>query len=54
MAHHQLDLMNNVDENLLSQKKEYFSKLVSFGNYPDEKLTNLSKLGVVFDKLIEE
>ena len=48
------DLMNNVDENLLAQKKEYFSKLVSFGNYPDEKLTNLSKLGVVFDKLIEE
>lgn len=48
------DLMNNVDETLLAKKKEYYKGIASFGNYPDEKLTNISKLGVVFDKLIEE
>ena len=48
------DLMENVDENLLAEKKEYFRNMASFGNYPEEKLTNISKLGVVVDKLVEE
>ena len=48
------DLMESVDENLLAEKKEYFRNMASFGNYPEEKLTNISKLGVVVDKLVEE
>ena len=48
------NLMENVDEALLKEKKEYYKGIASFGNYPEEKLTNISKLGVVFDKLIDE
>lgn len=48
------NLMENVDEKELGLKKEYYSKLASFGNYPEEKLTNISKLGVVVDKLVED
>ena len=48
------DLMENTDSTALESKKEYLSSITSFGNYPDEKLTNLAKLGVAVDKLIEE
>lgn len=48
------DMMNNVDEKSLADKKEYYRGVASFGNYPEEKLTTIAKLGVVFDKLIEE
>ena len=48
------DLMGKVDEKLLAEKKEYYKSVASFGSYPEEKLTNISRLGVVFDKLIEE
>ncbi len=48
------DLMDNADEALVNGKKAYYSSVTSFGDYPDEKLTNLSKLGVAVDKLIEE
>ena len=48
------DMMENVGETELCTKKEYYSSTASFRSYPEEKLTNISKLGVVFDKLIEE
>lgn len=48
------DLMNNVDEETLNAKKAYLSSVTSFGTYPDIKLTNIARLGVAVDKLIEE
>ena len=47
-------LMENIDDCLLAEKKEYYSKLSDFGNYPDEKLTNIARLGVAVDTLITE
>ena len=48
------DIMNNIDEDSLAIKKEYYSKIISFGSYPDEKLDNIARLGVAIDMLIEE
>ncbi len=48
------DLMNNADEKLLNEKKKHYSKITSFGSYPEEKLENISRLGVAVDKLIDE
>lgn len=48
------DLMEKVSEKELATKMEYYKNVASFGNYPEEKLINISKLGIVFDKLIEE
>lgn len=48
------DLMGKVDEKELEAKMEYYKNVASFGNYPEEKLINISKLGIVVDKLIEE
>lgn len=46
--------MDNVDENKLRAKAEKYASLSDFGNYPPEKLENISRLGVVIDELIEE
>jgi len=48
------DLMNNAYSKLLCDKKEYYSQITSFADYPDEKLENIARLGVAIDKLIEE
>lgn len=48
------NLMNNADEKLVAEKKNYYSKITSFGNYPDEKLENITRLGIAIDQLIEE
>ncbi len=48
------DIMDKTEGAELEAKKEYLSKITSFGTYPDEKLTNMAKLGVAMDKLIEE
>ena len=47
-------LMDNVDGKLLEEKKKYYSGLSNFGSYPDEKLTNIAKLGAAVDTLISE
>ena len=46
-------MMDKVDEEKLSAKKEKYSSLASFGTYPPKKLENISRLGVVIDELIE-
>ncbi len=48
------DLMDNTYDAELEAKKKYLAGVASFSNYPDEKLTNLAKLGVAVDKLIDE
>ena len=48
------DLMENTNESDLEEKKKYLADIASFGNYPDEKLTTIAKLGVAVDKLIDE
>lgn len=48
------DLMDKADEKLLKEKKEYYSKIVNFGSYSDEKFTNIAKLGVAADILIRD
>lgn len=48
------DLMEKADAAELDAKKKYLAGVASFGSYPDEKLTNLAKLGVAVDKLIDE
>ena len=48
------DLMEKVEAKQLEEKKEYYRGVASFGSYPEEKLTNIAKLGAVFDNLIEE
>ena len=48
------DMMEKVDEKLLAEKKVQYQNAACFGNYPEEKLTNIAKFGVVMDKLVEE
>lgn len=47
-------LMDNVDEKKLDEKKAYYKNHSSFGNYPEEKLTNIARLGVAVDTLIQD
>lgn len=47
-------MMDNADEAQLQEKKEHYKKTFSFGNWGEEKLTNLARLGVALDRLIEE
>ena len=48
------DLMNNADEKVLEEKKKYYSGITNFGNYSEEKLDNIARLGVAVDTLISE
>jgi L-fucose isomerase-like protein len=47
-------LMQKVDENKVKEKKEKYLSLSDFSNYPECKLENIAKLGVVIDGIIEE
>ena len=47
------DMMDKVEENELKAKMEHVAKVADFGNYPPEKLENLSRFAVTVDKLIE-
>ena len=47
-------LMDNVNEKLLEEKKKYYSGITNFGNYPEEKLENIARLGIAVDTLISE
>ena len=46
-------MMDSVDEDKLSAKKERLNSLASFGTYPEIKLENIARLGVVIDELID-
>ena len=46
--------MEKVDIAKVDAKKKVLSSISDFGKYPDEKLTNIAKLAVVIDDLIEE
>ena len=48
------DMMDKVEKDELSAKMEYYSNICDFGTYPPEKLENISRLGVVMDKLIKD
>lgn len=48
------DLMERAKSEEVELKKEHLSSIASFGNYPNEKLTSIAKLGVAIDKLVEE
>lgn len=47
-------MMDSVDTDKLVAKKAIYSSISSFGTYPDQKLENIARLGVVIDELIEE
>lgn len=46
-------MMDGVDTEKLEKKKAKYSSLASFDRYPEKKLENIARLGVVVDKLIE-
>ncbi len=48
------DMMEKVTAEELAEKRAYYSAKTDFGSYPEEKLINISKLGVVIDKIIEK
>jgi len=48
------NLMDSADENALNEKKAYYKSVTSFGNYPEEKLTNLARFGVAMDIIIDD
>ncbi len=48
------ELMDNVTEDELKVKKEYYSKLSDFGSYPPIKLENIARIGIAIDKLIAD
>jgi len=46
--------MESVDEEKKNEKKALYSRLSDFGAWPQEKLENIARLGVVIDEIIEE
>lgn len=47
------DGMEKVDKIKLERKKQVYSMLSDFGSYPNEKLENIARLGVVIDEIID-
>ena len=47
-------MMEKVDDKKLSEKKEKYLSIADFGDYPEIKLENIAKLGVVIDEIIEK
>lgn len=48
------DLMNNVDEKELTEKKTHVRNIADFGNYPDIKVENLARLYIALQKLVKD
>ena len=46
-------LMDNADSEKVAKKKEKYSTLSDFSNWPENKLENIARLGVAVDELIE-
>ncbi|MBQ6979407.1 MAG: hypothetical protein IJR66_03405 [Clostridia bacterium] len=47
-------IMDNVDKNELTAKKEEVRKLADFGNFPEIKVENLARFYIAMDKLIKD